>query len=217
MTYTYTRTIPDIGELLSTAHASEKEYNRKCLQKVAQTVQYLARQGLPLRRDGNKNDSNLAQLLLIWTNDDLKTHEYLAKKTHKYNSPQIQNELLQIMANLIVRKIVGTVKDVRYYSLMVDKVTDSLNREQVTIFLRCIDEKFDADKDFIGLHKVESIGANVLVGALKDVLRLTLSVANCRGVCYDGAANMADIRTGLVHRLVKTNGGKSLHIVMGIH
>ena len=64
---------------------------------------------------------------------------------------------------------------------------------------------------------MESIGANVLVGALQDVLRLNLSVANCRGLCYDGAANMADITTGVVHRLVRTNGGKSLHIVMGIH
>ena len=76
---------------------------------------------------------------------------------------------MQIMANSIVRKIVGTVKDVRYYSVIVDKVTNSLNREQVTICLHCIDEKFDADRDFIGLHIVESIGPNVLVGALTDV------------------------------------------------
>ena len=68
--------------------------------------------------------------------------------------------------------------------------------------LRCIDEKFDAHKDFIGLHIVESIGANVLVGGLKDVLlKLNLSVANCRGQCYDGAANMAGIRTGVATQI----------------
>ena len=116
--YTFPRTTPDIGELLSTAHASEKEYNRKYLLKVAQNVQYLARQGLPLRGDGNENDSNFTQLLLLRANDDPKIHEYLAKKTDKYNSPQIHNELLQIMANSIVRKVAGTIKDARYYSLM---------------------------------------------------------------------------------------------------
>ena len=43
-------------------------------------------------------------------------------------------------------------------------------------------KKFDAHEDFVGLHKVESIGANVLVGALKDVLlKLNLSVTNYRG------------------------------------
>ena len=51
---------------------------------------------------------------------------------------------------------------------------------------------------------MESIGANVLVGALKDVLlRLNLSVANCRGQCYDGAANMAGIRTGVATQISK--------------
>ena len=76
---------------------------------------------MPLRGDGNENDSNFAQILLQ-ANDNPKIHEYLAKKTDKYNSPQIQNELLQIMANLIVHKIAGTIKDDRCYSLMADKV-----------------------------------------------------------------------------------------------
>ena len=46
--------------LLSTAHASEKESDRNYLLKVAQTVQYLARQGLPLCGDGNEIDSNVS-------------------------------------------------------------------------------------------------------------------------------------------------------------
>ena len=42
----------------------------------------------------------------------------------------------------------------------------------------------------------------VLVAALKDVLlRLNLSLANCRGQCYDGAANMAGIRTGVATQI----------------
>ena len=196
------RTTPDVGELLSTAHASEKESNRKYLQKVAQTLRYLARQGLPLRGDGGEIDSNFAQLLLLHANDDPKIREYLAKKTDKYNSPRIQNELLQIMVNSILRKIAGNIKEARYYSLMADEVTDSSNREQVAICLGWIDENFDAHEDFIGLHIVESIGADVLVAALKDVLlRLNLSVANCRGQCYDGAANMAGIRRGVATQI----------------
>ena len=45
------------------------------------------------------------------------------------------------MAISIVRKIAGTIKGARYYSLIADKVTDSLNREQVAICLCWIDEK----------------------------------------------------------------------------
>ena len=47
--YTFPRTTPDIGKLLSTAHANEKEYNRKYLLKVSQTMQYLVKKKLFLR------------------------------------------------------------------------------------------------------------------------------------------------------------------------
>jgi len=65
------------------------------------------------------------------------------------------------VANSIVCKIAATIKDIRYFSLMADEVTDSSNR------LRWIDESFYAHEDFV---KVESIGADALVAILKDVL-----------------------------------------------
>jgi len=151
-----------------------------------------------------KCDSNFIQLLLLHANDDPKIHDYLAKETDKYNSPQIQNELLQIMANSIVRKIADIIRNNTYFSLMADEVTDSSNREQVAICLHWVDENFNAHEDFVGLHKVKSIGTNVLVAVLKDVLlRLNLSLANCRGECYDGAANMVGIRTGVATQISK--------------
>ena len=82
------------------------------------------------------------------------------------------------MANSIVRKIAGTIRDARYFSLMADGVTNSSNSEQVAICLRWIDENFDAHEDFVGLRKVELIGANVLVAVLKNVLlRLNLYIS----------------------------------------
>lgn len=96
---------------------------------------------------------------------------------------------------------------------MVDEVTDSSNREQVAIRLRWIDSMLmKTSSDYTNL--VESIGAYVIVAVL---LRLNLSFANCGGQCYDGAANMAGIRTG---KLVSMNRGPFLPIVttyMGMH
>ena len=37
---------------------------------VAQTVEYIARPGWPLRKDGNEIDSNCAQVLLLCGNHD---------------------------------------------------------------------------------------------------------------------------------------------------
>lgn len=56
---------------------------------------------------------------------------------------------------------------------MADEVTDSSNREQV-VCLRWVDEDFEPHGDFIGLLKVESIGADVQVA----FLQCCFSIAN---------------------------------------
>ena len=154
----------------------------------------MARQGLPLRGDGNEADSNFNQLLLLRGIDDSKILDYLRKKTDKYNSPQIQNDIIQVMADSVSTTIPTSIQNRKYFSLMADEVTDSSNREQVVVCLRSVDEKFAAHEDFFCIEKVDSIEANVLFGVLKQVLKdMKLSLVDCRGQCYDGAANMAGV------------------------
>ena len=45
---TLPRTTRDVGKMLSSAHAVEKAANRHCLLKTAESIRFLARQGLPL-------------------------------------------------------------------------------------------------------------------------------------------------------------------------
>ena len=79
---------------------------------------------------------------------------------------------------------------------MADEVTDSSNKEQVVVYFRSVDD-FQPTEDFVGLHHVESINADALVRCLKDtMLRMNLSIHNCRAQCYDGAANMCGSRSG---------------------
>lgn len=49
---------------------------------------------------------------------------------------------------------------------------------------------------------MESIQADVLVGVLKDTMvRMNLSINNCHGQCYDGAANMCGSRNGVATQI----------------
>ena len=67
---------------------------------------------------------------------------------------------------------------------------------------RWADHQLIDHEDFIGLYQVNSIDANSLVIAIKDtLLRMGLSLSNCRGQCYDGASNMCGIRSGVATRL----------------
>ena len=102
------------------------------------------------------------------------------------------------MARTILRIISETIQKARYFSVMADEVTDSANKEQVVVCLRSIDEQFEAHEDFVGLYQVVLIKSTSIVEVLKDtIIRLNLAISNCRGQCYDGAANMAGIRNGV--------------------
>ena len=59
-------------------------------------------------------------------------------------------------------------------------------------------EELEAHEDFLGFYNVPDIGAETIVSAIKDVLlKLQLSLVNCRGQYYDGASNMMGYKTGV--------------------
>ena len=61
--------------------------------------------------------------------------DYSSKKSDKYTSGTITNELLQIMALKILRGIAESLQHRVWYTNMADEVTDSSNREQLIIRL----------------------------------------------------------------------------------
>lgn len=63
-------TVPDVGEMLSQQHASEKLKSRHALHEIINCVRFLSRQGLPLRGDKNECDSNIISLLKMKAEQD---------------------------------------------------------------------------------------------------------------------------------------------------
>ncbi len=131
-------TCPDVGEMLSTELASQKRDNMQCLLKILSNLRFLARQGLPLRGDGSDADSNFTQLLLLRGQDDPRITEWMAKKTDKYVSHDVQNELLKVMALSVLRKIAASIMQSDFFSIMCDECTDLSNKEQLVICTRWI-------------------------------------------------------------------------------
>ena len=58
-------------------------------------VRLLSRQPLPLRGDGDEMDSNFTQLLKLPGEDDPIIFEWIKKKTDKYTSGEMQNEMIK--------------------------------------------------------------------------------------------------------------------------
>lgn len=86
----------------------------------------------------------------------------------------------------VVMELATSIQQEKFFSVMANEVTDVSNEEQFVVCFRSVDDQFQLHEEFIGLHAVESI---------KDtVLWMNVRISDCRGQCYDGAANMCGER-----------------------
>jgi hypothetical protein len=192
----------DCGVMLSNGLAREKTINRQMLHKIISSIRYLARQGLALRGHGNDDDGNFTQLLQLRAIDDPSIFDWLKKKSSKYISPEIQNELLMVMSHEILRTLAKDIQQSLFYTIMVDEATDKSNKEQVVFVLRWVDKKLAVSEDFLGLYNVPKIVSNTIVMMIKDCLqRLNLPLSKVRGQCYDGASNMSGAKSGVAKQI----------------
>ena len=100
----------DIGEYLSKQHLKEKLEHRQCfLQLLANVLKFLTRQGLPFRGSRDGSDSNFLQLLKLQGEDDPRILDWIKKKSDKYTSPQIQNEIIKLFTFQVLREIVTSI------------------------------------------------------------------------------------------------------------
>lgn len=153
-------TTKDVAEQLSSQHEAEKMVRRRNLLKILSSVRFLARQGLPLRGDGNDENSNLYQLLILRGQDDPELLRWIERKYgRKYTSHEMQNEMLKVMALQILRDVAANIRNSTFSCIVADETTDKTNREQVVICLRWVDDDLLPHEDFIGMHKVDKIDA----------------------------------------------------------
>ena len=119
-----------IDELMYNAIVKSKQENKAMLMKLLQNIKFLARQGLPLR--GDQGQGNFDQLILLHAEDDPSLLEWIRKKADKFTLPEIQNEILKIMALKLLRTIAAGIHESPYFTVMIDETTDITNKEQCT-------------------------------------------------------------------------------------
>ena len=194
--------VKDIAETLQRELTKQKSENRQMLLKILSNIRFLARQSIAIRGDGDEENSNFIQLFKLCGEDDPKFAKWLEKKTDKYVSADIQNELLKVMGLQVLRDIATSLHSAEFYSIMVDETTDVSNKEQAVLCFRWVSDDLIAHEDFVGLYGIENTEAKTLVNMILDVLtRLNLSIKKLRGQCYDGASAMSGPRSGVAKQI----------------
>ena len=152
----------------------------------------LARQGVAFR-GVDKESGNFSQLLKYKAKGDEELTTWLKGRLN-FTCPQVQNEMLKIIGNKIVKEIVSEITSMPtvLFSLIIDGTQDIAGVEQESVCVRFVDANLHPNEEFLGLYEVSSTtGQNIAKMACDVMTRLCLPISQLRGQTYDGAANMA--------------------------
>ena len=89
---------------------------------------------------------------------------------------------------------------------MADETCDISNTEQLTNFVRWIDDDHCEHEDFIGLHSVDKTNADYLVSIGENICTVyNLEFQNMLGQAYDGASNVKGHKSGVKTQILAKN------------
>ena len=82
-------------------------------------------------------------MLRLKAEDDPDLLEWLKRKTSKYTSHEIQNDIIKLMAISVLKNITTSLQTSQFLTLMMDETTDISNKEQVTFTIRWVSEDLE--------------------------------------------------------------------------
>ena len=185
------------------------------------------KQGIALRGHGDERKTgNLWNLLWLVSRYNNDVNSYLnGESSTKFMSVDIQNEMLKLLSQTILRKLIASIKDESQlyssslflrniiansnsyvFSLIADETSDISNREQVSICIRYCTSFLESNEVFLGFFETERTDSNTLFCLIKDaLLRIGLDISCLRGQGYDGGSNMAGKINGLQQKMIERN------------
>ena len=139
---------------------------------VAKVVNFCGRQAIALRGHGehvgSDNKGNFLELLDVLSRHDTVVNDKL--RSGRTTPPSIQNELLEIHANLIHGDICAEIREAGFYAVMADESRDLGKHEQISITCRYFREGKVQDA-FLEFAKADSLTAESLSEDILTVLR----------------------------------------------
>ena len=210
---------PSARSLISRALSERIAQNRLVVASLIKTVVLCGRQCFALRghRDSGvcleesveANPGNFLALLQFRMEAGdkvLATHVSKAAKNGRYTSPQVQNEIIDVVGSQITKSIVSKVNAGKFFTVIADEVTDLSNKEILTLVIRYVElESTTIREDFVSYVECDTgvTGKCLADKIISSLTTLGLNLNYLRGQAYDGAGNMAGAAKGAAALITK--------------
>ena len=192
--------------------------NKQKLSSIVETIVLCGRQNIPLwgHRDSGtevegahssiSNHGNFRALLnfrISAGDTTLKHHLETAGMNATYTSPDIQNQIINILGDHIREAILTKVRNSLCYALIANEVTDCSNKEQLCIVLRYVEPmSCQIKEDLVAFLECDSgVTGEALSDMMLKFLNDHLDPSKLRGQAYDGASNMSGKTKGAAARI----------------
>ena len=201
-------------------YSETKRWNQVFLRLVA-IVQFLAERNLAFRgsieRIGEPSNGTFLGLVELLAKFDPVMGEHLRCVTNEeihdhYLGKRIQNELITVVADAVMKAILRDIKNAMYFSVILDCTPAISHKEQMSLTIRYVSDGVNVEKHvdvheaFIKFLPVESTTGQDLCDVLVNELEnLELNVQNIRGQGYDNGANMKGVHSGVQKWLLNIN------------
>lgn len=206
----------------------EIEQNRQILRPIIETILLCGRQGIALRGHVDNdpidfsslflsnNEGNFRVILkygLINGNNDFKKKFENLPKNAMYISPEIQNEIINTINSLVVKKLVTKKNQAKCFTILADETTDIAGIEQFSMCIRYFDKDVNRIKeDFLQFVPVTDMSGKGLAQVLIESLgSIGVNLSYLRGQGYDGASAMRGLFSG-VQAIIKQSYSLALYI-----
>jgi hypothetical protein len=126
-----------------------------------------------------------------------------------YFSPDIQNEMINLLGAKVRQTIISSIQKAKYYSIIFHTTPDNAHIEQMSQIVRFVEIQSDSveiKEAFIDFIPLDVKTAEIITAEItKKLERDGLNLEDCRGQSYDNQATMAGVHSGVQKRILDLN------------
>ncbi|XP_073138885.1 uncharacterized protein [Henckelia pumila] len=182
-----------IDKVMLAVSSEEIHKNRLRLKTTIISVRWLALQGCSFRGHNESSKSlnrgNFLEMLDAFGRMNKEVWDVLssAARNNTYTSPEVQKEVLNIMANRVRQKIRSEIGDASF-CILVDEAHDESKREQIALILRFVNNSGILTERFFAIKSVSDTTSLTLKNDVSNILvHYNIQAQNMRGQGYDVA------------------------------